>query len=627
MKLLLYITFLLAGLLLPQGWYYTNPIACFAGNPDIVQLPATTYTLHGAAFGSNGSSLTTIRWTCVTDPTGGTVSITSPTSLTTGVTGLSVWGNVLFKLYIVDANGLKDSSYARIEVRPVVNLAAPVRYNLTPSGGEYYFPNNRAQPWKGGDTLCLSVAGTFVDNIWGSVGDPTGGLSGDAGRPIVIMGPDVGTDSITTFRIDGHVQYVKFIQNPRNSKSLVWATASGRLCHDITFGDSANPKLAMHVNGASIAGAGATGWLVKTHEDTLSDGTLMPETFMGGYLMSNIYFYYCLTENTDGEGMYLGHSAPRGNDDQGPVGYYPVRMQNLRVIGCVTRNTGWDGIQTSGALNMVIHDDTVINYGIIDKGSQQAGIILGSNSTGDAYNLYIFKGTGNGLQVFTYGIIHVHDVFIDSAGYSPTQGLQQAIFQNNVLSIDTLAKADSIYGNQSAVLSTAPQKVYYYNITILHPTTSGAITSNNDAGGALADSVYNSLFCIPGASIGTWQGLYFHMNPSPTLSNLTLQTTCGTVTANAGPDQTITLPTSSATLNGTASIGATTYLWTKISGPGATTILNNTTATPTVTGLQQGVYVFQLSINSGASTSTMHVTVNPATGCNCIIFKKRFKLK
>lgn len=102
-----------------------------------------------------------------------------------------------------------------------------------------------------------------------------------------------------------------------------------------------------------------------------------------------------------------------------------------------------------------------------------------------------------------------------------------------------------------------------------------------------------------------------------------------TVTANAGSDQTITLPTNSATLNGTASTGATTYLWTKISGPGATTILNNTTATPTVTGLQAGVYVFQLSINSGASTDQVQVTVNaapPVTG-PAIHLRKRFKLK
>lgn len=98
-------------------------------------------------------------------------------------------------------------------------------------------------------------------------------------------------------------------------------------------------------------------------------------------------------------------------------------------------------------------------------------------------------------------------------------------------------------------------------------------------------------------------------------------------TANAGNDQTITLPTSSAGLSGSGSTtgGASmTYLWTKISGSGTTTILGNTTQTPTVSGLQQGVYVFQLQItdsNGFTATDTVQVTVNVGVDCHCFILK------
>ena len=83
--------------------------------------------------------------------------------------------------------------------------------------------------------------------------------------------------------------------------------------------------------------------------------------------------------------------------------------------------------------------------------------------------------------------------------------------------------------------------------------------------------------------------------------------------ANAGTNQTITLPTSSVTLNGSGSTGTiSSYNWTQISGPNISTITNNTSVSTTVTGLIQGVYVFQLSINGGSSSSQVTITVNPA---------------
>src|SRR5450432_2131103 len=90
--------------------------------------------------------------------------------------------------------------------------------------------------------------------------------------------------------------------------------------------------------------------------------------------------------------------------------------------------------------------------------------------------------------------------------------------------------------------------------------------------------------------------------------------------ANAGSNQTITLPTSSVTLNGSGSTGTITdYTWTKVSGPGTPVITTPTAVSTTVTGLVAGVYVFQLSINSGTSTSQVTITVN-AAGTGSTIF-------
>ncbi|PWT74542.1 MAG: hypothetical protein C5B59_11015 [Bacteroidetes bacterium] len=89
--------------------------------------------------------------------------------------------------------------------------------------------------------------------------------------------------------------------------------------------------------------------------------------------------------------------------------------------------------------------------------------------------------------------------------------------------------------------------------------------------------------------------------------------------ANAGADQTITLPTNTANLNGSASkdpdgtIAA--YNWTQSAGPSTATIGNATAATTSVSGLVQGTYVFRLTVtdNLGATgTDSIIVKVNAA---------------
>lgn len=94
--------------------------------------------------------------------------------------------------------------------------------------------------------------------------------------------------------------------------------------------------------------------------------------------------------------------------------------------------------------------------------------------------------------------------------------------------------------------------------------------------------------------------------------------------ANAGPDQTITLPTNSVTLDGSASTdpdnNITGYLWAKISGPATFNIANANAVQTPVSNLVQGVYQFELTVtDAGAlfSKDTMQVFVNAATVISC----------
>ena len=87
-------------------------------------------------------------------------------------------------------------------------------------------------------------------------------------------------------------------------------------------------------------------------------------------------------------------------------------------------------------------------------------------------------------------------------------------------------------------------------------------------------------------------------------------------TANAGPDQTITLPTNSVTLSGSGTDSDGTivlpYVWSFVSGPSTVDPLD--TASSSATGLVAGTYVFQLIVtdDDGATgMDTVSITVNP----------------
>ena len=89
-------------------------------------------------------------------------------------------------------------------------------------------------------------------------------------------------------------------------------------------------------------------------------------------------------------------------------------------------------------------------------------------------------------------------------------------------------------------------------------------------------------------------------------------------TADAGKDQTITLPTNSVNLDGTGADEDGTiasYQWTKISGPNSGSINNGNSSSATATNLSAGTYRFELTVtdNKGAiAKDTVQVTVNEA---------------
>jgi len=176
-------------------------------------------------------------------------------------------------------------------------------------------------------------------------------------------------------------------------------------------------------------------------------------------------------------------------------------------------------------------------------------------------------------------------------------------------------------------------------ITITLPTSSTNIVgSGSDADGSIATYVWTQ---VTGPNTATLtnaasptvttsnliQGVYtFRLTVTDNLgatgfANVTVTVNAAPVnvapTANAGADQTITLPTNSVVLVGSGNDPdgtIATYNWTLFSGPAAT-LTGQTTATLTASNLVAGTYVFRLTVTDNQSAigfDNIIVTVQPA---------------
>ncbi len=139
-----------------------------------------------------------------------------------------------------------------------------------------------------------------------------------------------------------------------------------------------------------------------------------------------------------------------------------------------------------------------------------------------------------------------------------------------------------------------------------------SITSANTATPSLSSlvaGVYQVKLVVTNATnVSSEDMVVVTVNPEPLV----------TPVANAGADQTITLPANSTNLDGTASYnpggGALTYSWSKISGPASFNVTGTNSATPAISGLTQGVYQLKLVVTNGQGIThedMVAITVNP----------------
>ncbi|WP_346320654.1 PKD domain-containing protein [Chitinophaga sp. YIM B06452] len=638
------------------------PVVTFSSSNVSIKLPVNTAVGDGSGSTAPGSTISSYAWAQVSGPT--TAVIESPSSSKTNFKNLSE-GTYKFSLTVKSAEGLSTKG----EITVTVQAATPA-------------------PGTGGSVACASCK---------LVIEP----GSDGGAYINGEGRNIGPGDTVCIKA-GEFSYIQFFNFTGSAdKPIVFINCGGQVKagnggnYGIIFnnvkyfkltGSGSGDKYGFRVDGVSkkintgvAVGKGCTDYEVERVEITGSEAGLMakvnpdcdPANQYPNFAIRNVKLHDLYIHDVIGEGMYIGNTAPNGTptDCNGTtVDLLPPRIYNLKIYNVITENTGWDGIQVASAPeNVEIYNNSVYNYGTVNKGSQQAGIILGGESNGRVYNNKVIKGTGNAIEIFGVGLCYVYNNIISDGGFDGTtegqdaffvddrptkynnKPLQVYIFNNTVVnskrdairilnSFGTIGTGNLLYNN--LVINAGSVAQYgdrgYINIQSgINYTSANNITGANINGYGFVNPTAKDFHLGTGSSAidkGRDLSAYFNGDydgqprPQGTAYDVGAdEFTAGAQVnkipvASAGNDLTVTLPASTTTLDGSSSYDPdgtiSSFTWKQVSGPKNATITNGSTNKPAISNLDMtGSYVFKLTVkdNSNATASDeVTVTVKAA---------------
>ncbi|MBL0745879.1 right-handed parallel beta-helix repeat-containing protein [Chryseolinea lacunae] len=523
---------------------------------------------------------------------------------------------------------------------PVAVMAqSGCKFTISTAATEWQF-DGAAKGVKPGDRICFkggTRTGIKLINIHGTAAQPVI-ISNESNSSVIINAP-VSYGNVV--EVD-NVTYVKFSGGNNPAVKYGIEIIGGQM--GINFQQLSSD---FEVDHLYVHNTGCVGIVAKT--DPTCDAT----TWKGRFTMRNTSFHDNLVSNTGCEGFYIGNSHYDSGVGMTCSGTNLTVMEhdvvNVKVYNNTLQNIASDGIQIGSAISgCEVHHNSVTNYGTSNNYGHTNGFQAGGGTTQakvhdniiDTGNGYCFWDSGGGgiyyNNIARNGLLGGFSLIDYAGNYAPTGFMVMNNTIVNCPQFDILmyseAPATSRIANNIFVTNQASGYTYIkYNSPTAKARTVEAnnLMTNNIASVKFANAAamdYHLLSGSPAINAGTDltsygvtvdkdgkvrigaydQGAFEFggaSNQSPVV--------------NAGADKTVTLPTSTVAITGTASDpdgSISSYTWTKVSGATAT-LTNATTATLSVSGLAAGTYVFRLTVkdNAGATTSddvTVTVSAN-----------------
>ena len=555
-----------------------------AGADVILTLPVNATTLIGSGTDADGT-IVSYAWEKIAGPASGNISGTNAD--TAQLSGL-VQGVYQYLLTVTDNGGSTATDTVRVTVNAPANLppTANAGTDITVT-----LPTNNATLNGSG----IDTDGTIVSYSWVKITGPAGGSISNSS----LQNPDVSlleqgvyVYELTVTDNEGAVgkDSLNIIVNPANNIAPI---ANAGADTSITLPTN---SAALNGNGTDADGSIATYNWIKISgpaSGTLTNANAAIANVSG--LVVGVYRYQLTVADDDGAlGLDTVQITVLPAPNIAPI----ANAGPDRTITLPTHSTTLNGSGTD-------NDGNIVAYTWVKIAGPSAGTLTNANAA---------VATVDSL---VQGLYRYRLTVTDNAGATASDTVQVTV---------------------NAAPNNAPVANAGNNISITLPTNSVTLNgSGTDSDGNITGYLWSK---ISGPSAGTIsnatnavttvtglvQGVYqFILRVTDNNAATGLDTVQVTVNpapniapvANAGNDKIITLPTNSTTLNGSGSDNdgsISSYAWIKISGPAAGTITNANAAVATVSGLQIGVYKYQLTVtdNNGATgKDTMQVTVNP----------------
>ncbi len=562
-----------------------QPPVATAGADISITLPTNSTSITGAGLDVDGT-ISSYDWIKIAGPAEGIIS--SPNSGYTSVYNL-VQGVYKFELTVKDDKG----SYSRDTVEITVNAGV----NQVPEADAgtdqiIELPIN---------TITLTGSGTDFDGTiaslsWTKISGPEG---------VTLLSPDSASTVINNL-VAGIFQFQLTVtdNNGAITNDTIQVTVNEAAKKAPVADAGTNQLITLPVNNVTLTGSG-----------TDVDGTVI------SYSWAKISGPAAAILVSPNSSSTLVNNLPQG--------FYEFELT-------VTDN---DGLASTDTIRVTVND--MLNKAPVANAGIKIVISLPANST-------TLTGSGADADGFitSYKWLKISgpaQVVIESPDSAITviNNLVQGTYKfeltvtdnNGAISKDVVQVTVNAGQNQSPTANAGLDKIIVLptnttTLTGIGTDTDGTITSykwvklSGNAVGVIGSS-NSAITTISNLVQGANQ---YQLSVTDNKGAVTKDTVKITVNpapnkvpvANAGADKTITLPTSSITLNGAGTdLDGTiaVFAWEKIIGPGSATIASPNSPTTSILNLQQGVYQFVLTVtdNNGAfDKDTVKVTVNPA---------------
>jgi predicted esterase len=561
-----------------------------AGSDATITLPTSIYTLNGSGTDQDGT-IASYQWTKVSGPA---ATIANPAAASTAISGL-VQGTYVFKLKVTDNKGATGEDQVTITVNAVPNVAPVAKAGADVT---ITLPTSSVTLNGSGST---DSDGSIASYLWTKVSGPAATIANPAAASTAISGLVQGT----------YVFKLKVTDNKGamgEDQVTITVNAAPNVAPVAKAG--ADVTITLPTNSVTLNGAGSTD----------SDGSI------ASYLWTKV----------SGPAATIANAAAASTAISGLVeGTYVFKLK-------VTDNRG-----ATGEDQVTVVVNAAPNVAPVAKAGADVTITLPTNSV-------TLNGAGStdsdgSIASYLWTKVSGPAATIANASGSSTaiNGLVEGtyVFKLKVTDNDGASSEDQVTVKVNPAANVLPVAKAGNDITITLPTNRTSVSgiASSDADGSIVSYAWAKLsgpsqFIIADAEAALTsitnlvEGIYtfrlvvtdndggtdadtvvIKVNPAPPAPNVA-------PVAQAGENQTITLPVDNVSLNGSGSTDQdgtiASYTWTYISGPATYSLNNAASATATVTGMGAGTYTFRLEVkdNDGATDAdTVSIIVEEET--------------